>query len=47
MKTPRFMAVLVAMVALAIAGCGSDDTEDGGRRILLADPLALERAAHT
>jgi multiple sugar transport system substrate-binding protein len=30
MKTPRFMAVLVAMVALAIAGCGSDDSEDSG-----------------
>ena len=30
MKTPRFMAVLVAMVALAIAGCGSDDSDDGG-----------------
>ena len=30
MKTPRFMAVLVAMVALAIAGCGSDDSESGG-----------------
>jgi multiple sugar transport system substrate-binding protein len=32
MKTPRFMAVLVAMVALAIAGCGSDDSSssDGG-----------------
>lgn len=30
MKTPRFMAVLVAMVALAIAGCGSDDSDSGG-----------------
>ena len=30
MKTPRFMAVLLAMVALAIAGCGSDDERDGG-----------------
>jgi len=29
MKTPRFMAVLVAMVALAIAGCGSDDSGGG------------------
>ena len=30
MKTPRFMAVLVAMMALAIAGCGSDDSDSGG-----------------
>jgi len=30
MKTPRFMAVLMAMVVLAIAGCGSDDSETGG-----------------
>jgi multiple sugar transport system substrate-binding protein len=30
MKTPRFMAVLLATVALAIAGCGSDDSESGG-----------------
>ena len=30
MKTPRFMAVLVAMVALVIAGCGSDDDSGGG-----------------
>ena len=29
MKTPRFMTVLVAMVVLAIAGCGSDDSENG------------------
>jgi multiple sugar transport system substrate-binding protein len=29
MKTPRFMAVLVATVALAIAGCGSDDDDSG------------------
>jgi multiple sugar transport system substrate-binding protein len=30
MKTPRFMAVLVATVVLAIAGCGSDDDDGGG-----------------
>lgn len=30
MKTPRLMTVLVATVALAIAGCGSDDSETGG-----------------
>jgi multiple sugar transport system substrate-binding protein len=30
MKTPRFMAVLVATVVLAIAGCGSDDSDTGG-----------------
>jgi multiple sugar transport system substrate-binding protein len=30
MKTPRFMAVLVAMVALVIAACGSDDSDNGG-----------------
>ena len=30
MKTPRFMAVLMAMVILAIAGCGSDDSDTGG-----------------
>jgi len=29
MKTPRFMAVLVATAILAIAGCGSDDDETG------------------
>jgi multiple sugar transport system substrate-binding protein len=29
MKTPRFMVVLVATVVLAIAGCGSDDSETG------------------
>ena len=30
MKTPRFMTVLVATVVLAIAGCGSDDSDTGG-----------------
>jgi multiple sugar transport system substrate-binding protein len=30
MKTPRFMTVLMAMVVLAIAGCGSDDSSSGG-----------------
>jgi multiple sugar transport system substrate-binding protein len=30
MKTPRFMVVLVATVVLAIAGCGSDDSDTGG-----------------
>jgi multiple sugar transport system substrate-binding protein len=30
MKTPRFMAVLLATVVLAIAGCGSDDSDTGG-----------------
>jgi multiple sugar transport system substrate-binding protein len=30
MKTPRFMAVLVATLVLAIAGCGSDDDDGGG-----------------
>ena len=31
MKTPRLLAVLVAMTALfAIAGCGSDDNDSGG-----------------
>jgi len=29
MKTPRFMTVLLAMVVLAIAGCGSDDSGGG------------------
>ena len=29
MKTPRFMTVLVAWWCLAIAGCGSDDSETG------------------
>jgi multiple sugar transport system substrate-binding protein len=29
MKTPRFMTVLVATVVLAIAGCGSDDSDSG------------------
>ena len=30
MKTPRFIAVLVATVVLGIAGCGSDDSDTGG-----------------
>ena len=30
MKTPRFMTVLVATAVLAIAACGSDDSETGG-----------------
>ena len=30
MKTTRFMTVLLATVALVIAGCGSDDSESGG-----------------
>ena len=30
MKTPRFLTVSVAMVVLAIAGCGSDDDEPAG-----------------
>ena len=30
MKTPRFMVVLMATVVLAIAGCGSDDSDTGG-----------------
>jgi multiple sugar transport system substrate-binding protein len=30
MKTPRWMTVLVAGVVLAIAGCGSDDSDTGG-----------------
>jgi multiple sugar transport system substrate-binding protein len=29
MKTPRFMALFLAMVVLAIAGCGSDDSGGG------------------
>jgi multiple sugar transport system substrate-binding protein len=30
MKTPRLIAVLLATAMLAIAGCGSDDGDDGG-----------------
>jgi multiple sugar transport system substrate-binding protein len=30
MKTPRFMAVLLAMLVLVIAGCGSDDSGGSG-----------------
>jgi multiple sugar transport system substrate-binding protein len=30
MKSVRFMALLIAIVALAFAGCGSDDDDDGG-----------------
>jgi len=30
MKSLRFMALLIAIVALAFAGCGSDDDDDGG-----------------
>jgi len=30
MKTPRFLAVITATAMLAIAGCGSDDDDDGG-----------------
>ena len=44
MKTPRFMTVLVATVVLAIAGCGSDDSETGGavmpRRLARPRPRA-------
>jgi multiple sugar transport system substrate-binding protein len=29
MKTPRLMTVLLAMLVLAIAGCGSDDSDSG------------------
>jgi multiple sugar transport system substrate-binding protein len=30
MKTPRFLALIIAIAMLAIAGCGSDDDDGGG-----------------